>query len=93
MKVDETKAMYNGLNDKIESPLFIGWQNHEPSPIEFMHTRLMDLFHELKLKKGYNTIMEIDGSTFNGLIAKAKNETYVKYRKLKLSDPILKSDL
>ena len=70
-----------------------GWENHEPAPIEFLHGRLMDLFHEWRKTKTYNTTVEIDGIAFNNIIAKAKNETYAKYPKQKLQEAILKTEI
>lgn len=51
----------------------LGWENHEPAPIEFLHCRLMDLFHEWRRTKTDNTTVEIDGIAFNNIIAKSKN--------------------
>lgn len=70
-----------------------GWENYEPAPIEFLHGRLMDLFHEWRRTKTDNTTVEIDGIAFNNIIAKAKNETYAKYPKQKLQDAILKTEI
>lgn len=70
-----------------------GWENHEPAPIEFLHGRLMDLFHEWRKTKTDNTTVEIDGIAFNNIIAKAKNETYAKYPKQKLQEAILKTEI
>lgn len=70
-----------------------GWENHEPAPIEFLHGRLMDLFHEWRRTKTDNTTVEIDGMAFNNIIAKAKNETYAKYPKQKLQEAILKTEI
>jgi hypothetical protein len=70
-----------------------GWENHEPAPIEFMHGRLMDLFHEWRKTKTENTTVEITGVELNNIIAKAKLETYAKYPKQKLQEAILKTDM
>jgi hypothetical protein len=70
-----------------------GWENHEPAPIEFLHGRLMNLFHEWRRTKTDNTTVEIDGMAFNNIIAKAKNETYAKYPKQKLQEAILKTEI
>lgn len=70
-----------------------GWENHEPAPIEFMHGRLMDLFHEWRRSKTENTTVEINGNELNNIIAKAKTETYMKYPKQKLQEAILKTDM
>lgn len=70
-----------------------GWENYEPAPIEFLHGRLMDLFHEWRKTKTDNTTVEIDGMAFNNIIAKAKTETYAKYPKQKLKEAILKTEI
>ena len=73
-----------------------GWENYEPAPIEFLHGRLMDLFHEWRREKyGKDAPFEVNiaGNELNNIIAKAKSETYKKYEKLKLKDPILKTSL
>jgi hypothetical protein len=70
-----------------------GWENHEPAPIEFLHGRLMDLFHDWRLTKTKDTTVEIDGIELGNIIAKAKTETYAKYSRLKLDEPVLKSEL
>lgn len=71
----------------------LGWENHEPAPIEFLHGRLMDLFHEWRRTKTDNTTVEIDGIAFNNIIAKAKTETYAKYPKQRLQEAILKTKI
>ena len=70
-----------------------GWENYEPSPIEFMHGRLMDEFHDWRKQKTNDTVVEIDGIEFNNIIVAAKLATYEKYEALKLDKSILKSDL
>lgn len=70
-----------------------GWENHEPAPIEFLHGRIMDLFHEWRISKTENTSVEIDGSDLSKIIAKAKLETYAKYSKQGLDQPILKTKI
>ena len=70
-----------------------GWENYEPAPIEFLHGRIMDLFHEWRESKTENTSVEIDGSDLSKIIAKAKLETYAKYSKQKLDKPILKTEI
>lgn len=70
-----------------------GWENHEPAPIEFLHGRMMDLFHEWRHTKTENTTVEINGNDLNEIIAKAKNETYAKYPKQNLRKAILKSEM
>lgn len=70
-----------------------GWENHEPSPIEFMHGVLLDEFHRLRKTKTENTPVEIDGIEFNRIVAKAKTDTYEKYKAMKLDMAVLKTDL
>jgi len=70
-----------------------GWHNHEPAPIEFLHGKLQDLFHEWRRTKTENTDVEINGIEFNNLIAKAKALTYEKYPKQVNSNPIPKTEL
>ncbi len=70
-----------------------GWEEHEPAPIEFLHGRLMDLFHDWRRSKTEDTSVEINGIELNNIIAKAKTETYEKYAKLDLKRAILKTDL
>lgn len=69
------------------------WENHEPSPIEFMHGRLMDEFHKWRKEKTENIEVEINGSEFNKIVVAAKLATYEKYKVLRLDKAILKSDL
>ena len=71
----------------------LGWENHEPAPIEFLHGRMMDLFHEWRKTKTENTTVEINGNDFSKIIAKAKMETYEKYHKLNLKNAVLKTDM
>jgi cobalamin biosynthesis Co2+ chelatase CbiK len=72
-----------------------GWENHEPSPIEFMHGRLMDEFH--KWRKEQNEPADINviinGIEFSKIVAAAKLATYEKYKALGLDKPVLKSKL
>ena len=63
------------------------------NPIEFLHGRLMDLFHEWRKTKTENTTVSISGVELNNIIAKAKKETYAKYPKQKLQEAILKTDM
>lgn len=72
-----------------------GWENYEPAPMEFFHGRLMDLFHELRIKKvGKETItVELNGTEINNIIAQAKMETYAKYPKQVSSSAIEKSKI
>jgi len=70
-----------------------GWENHEPSPIEFMHATLQDEFHKWRLSKTESTTVEINGKEFNDIIVKAKKATYEKYKALGLDKAVLKSML
>lgn len=70
-----------------------GWENHEPSPIEFMHGRLQDEFHKWRLCKTDSTTVEIDGLEFNRIVVEAKKATYEKYKALGLDKAVLKSIL
>ena len=70
-----------------------GWENHEPSPIEFLHGRLMDEFHKWRKEITENTTIEINGLAFNRIIVEAKKATYEKYKVLGLDKAILKSEL
>ena len=70
------------------------WANYEPAPIEFLHSRLMALFHEYRKEHGTTGFrVFMDGSDFTNLIAKAKTETYEKYEKLNLKRVIHKTEL
>jgi len=70
-----------------------GWEKYEPSPIEFMHGLLMDKFHEFRKSKTENFSVEINGNDLTNIIASVKNETYEKYKALKLHEPVLKTAL
>ena len=70
-----------------------GWEKIEPSPIEFMHGRLLDLFHEWRKSITDDVTVEINGSLFNDIVVKAKKEVYVKYKNLKLDEAVLKEKL
>jgi hypothetical protein len=70
-----------------------GWENHEPAPIEFLHGKIMSLFHEWRNTKTTETDVVISGGDLNAIIAKAKTETYEKYAKLQLKKPILKTEI
>lgn len=72
-----------------------GWENHEPAPLEFFHGKLMDTFHELRLKKGDNPdkTLTLDGIEFGNLIAKIKMETYKKYPKQVSQKAIPKAEI
>ncbi len=72
-----------------------GWENHEAAPIEFLHSRVLEHFHEFRKNKVGNDVIkvEMDGSELSRIITKAKTETYAKYPKQVSSDAILKSNL
>jgi len=70
-----------------------GWENHEPSPIEFIHGRLMDEFHKWRKQKTTEVVVDIDGSEFAKIVVAAKLATYEKYKALGLDKAVLKSDL
>jgi hypothetical protein len=72
-----------------------GWENHEPAPLEYFHGKLMDAFHELRLKKGDNPekTLTLGGIEFGNMIAKIKMEVYKKYPKQVSSNAILKSEI
>ncbi len=53
--------------------------NQEPNPIEDLHGRLMELFHEYRLSKTQDLKVEIDGQEFNKIIAQAKTDIYKKF--------------
>ena len=68
----------------------IGWDDYEPAPIEFLHSRIMELFHEFRCEKRG---VLVTGHELNDIIAKAKTETYQKYPKQVNSKAILKTEL
>ena len=70
-----------------------GWENHEPSPIEFFHARLMEKFHKFRTESGDDQFVELDGMILNNMIAETKRETYDKYQLMNLDKAVLKSDL
>ena len=72
-----------------------GWENHEAAPLEFFHSKLMNLFHEWRVEKfgQENTEPKMSGIDLNNIITKAKIETYNKYPKQVSSKAILKTDL
>ena len=70
-----------------------GWENHEQSPIEFMHGKLMDLFNEFRRDKTDSTTVEINGSELNNIIAKSKRAVYKKYHKQNLGEAVLKTEM
>lgn len=70
-----------------------GWENTEPAPIEFLHGRLIDLFHEWRKLQTDSIRISIDGNELNNIIARAKGETYKKYEKLNLRKTIPKNEL
>lgn len=72
-----------------------GWENHEPAPMEHFHHLLLEYFHEYRRATvGQEKLsVEMSGTEFNNIVAKAKTETYKKYEKLDLRKTILKTDL
>lgn len=54
-------------------------EQYIPAPLEFLHERIMSLFHDYRRLKTDSIDVEIDGSALNNIIAQAKKETYVKY--------------
>ena len=70
-----------------------GWKNHEPSPIEFMHGRLMDEFHKWRKERTAHITVPINGIEFNKIVVAAKLATYEKYKALNLDQAVLKSEL
>ena len=52
------------------------WENHEPSPIEFMHGRLMDEFHKWRIARTESINVKINGMEFNRITCAAKPNTY-----------------
>lgn len=69
------------------------WENFEPAPIEFMHARMMEMFHDWRRERTSETTVMMNGSDFGNIIAKAKMQTYEKYKALDLGKAILKSEL
>lgn len=67
------------------------WENHEPSPIEFFHGRVMDEFHKFRKQNTKTTYVLMDGIEFNNIIVAAKNATYEKYKALNLDKAVPKS--
>ena len=68
-----------------------GWENHEPSPIEFLHDQLLKEFHKFRRSKTEGINVEINGRDLTTMIANAKKTTYEKYKVLGLDKAILKS--
>jgi len=73
--------------------LIKSWEGKEPAPIEYLHGRLLEHFHAYRLNITSDTSVQIDGVSFNRIIANAKMETYEKYAKLDLERTIDKSEL
>jgi len=69
------------------------WEGLESSPIEFMHGKLMDAFHEWRRSKTENITVEIDGELFSAIVVKVKLLVYEKYKKLNLNRPVPKTAL
>lgn len=73
--------------------LMKSWEGYEPAPIEYLHSRMHELFHEFRNGKTNGKDVLIDGIQFNKIIAKAKTDTYEKYKKLDLKRTIRKTEL
>ena len=65
----------------------------EPAPIEFLHARIIAIFHEWKRSKTNDDSVEINGVELNNLIVSAKVETYNKYQSKDLQRPIPKTEM
>ena len=70
-----------------------GWENHEPAPIEFLHGRLLELFHQFRKLKTDDSEVKINVTEFNNIIAAAKKDAFEKYPKQNLQMPIPKSEM
>jgi len=70
-----------------------GWENHEPAPLEFFHSRLLDLFHELRKEYNDDIVISISAATLNIMIAQTKTETYSKYPEKILTQKAVHKDL
>lgn len=77
----------------IQNIMSKGWENHEPSPIEFMHGKLMDEFHKWRIARTESINVKINGMEFNRIVVEAKKATYEKYKVLGLDKAVLKSVL
>lgn len=75
--------------------LIKSWEGLESAPLEFFHSRMMDLFHEWRRENFHpeNLRPECSGIDIDKLVAKAKIETYKKYPKQVSDKPILKTEL
>lgn len=73
--------------------LIENWKDHDPSPIEFMHGRLLDEFHKYRRSQTDGLFVKMSGNEFNKILVAAKLATYEKYKKLELNKPVLKSEL
>jgi hypothetical protein len=60
------------------------WKGLEPSPIEFMHGRLMDEFHKFRKSKTQDVNVLMNGIDFASIVVAAKVETYERYKALEL---------
>ena len=60
-----------------------GWENLDPSPLEYFHAQILEAFHEFRLKgvgvSEYDTKVIMDGIDLDKIIAQAKLNTYAKY--------------
>lgn len=68
-----------------------GWNNRKPAPLEYFHSRLMELFHDYRRQTNGDKSIQviIDGNKFNNLIAHAKTDTYKEYPDEINSDAIM----
>lgn len=56
-----------------------GWEKFKPAPIEFLHGKMLELFHHFRKEKTDGLSVEIDGTEFTKIIANAKMLTYAEY--------------
>jgi hypothetical protein len=72
-----------------------GWENHEPAVLEFVHGRVIDLFHEWRIKTHGKDKLDppVTGTEIADFIWKAKMEAYKKYPKQVNSKAIPKSEI
>ena len=70
-------------------------ENLEPAPLEYMNDRLLEQFHKFRLSRVDSTASHVlmDGNEFNKIVAKAKADTYQRYKKLVTSSPVVKSSM
>jgi hypothetical protein len=67
----------------------MGWENHEPAPMEFFHSRLMEYFHEYRKSR---MTVPADGSNGNGPeTIKIPDYLYVAISGSEFSDIVVKA--